>query len=628
MVRRRKKMQQKRTYAMISGLLAVIAAMAYWNYALVAAPEGVLGVHSLGNIKCYAVLVMLLVFFFLGFYMFFYWTGLTNKSIDQMRYVLAAAGIGAVIYLLLPHIKTVWEFPVWVTVGMGAFFTVFLCAGLCSRSKNLFSVFFLILLFGLLWGVAMATVNTFRSAPHGAFYDLHHTSAYMDSIFNVYRHMGYEGGLTDQYGHYGLFFYLPLKIFGCSSATVAVILGILAATVYILCMTSFCMVVRNTMLQIAVICIAGIAGLNPALGSIYWQCYPHRLVFPAITIFMITFFSRRGMKMWQYVTGCVVIALALLWNFESGIICSAAWFVYSIVFMLQKGKMTKKKLLFCGIFLLADVVVPFLLAVGSVNLYNLIAAGSEAKFLGVRDFVGMVVDDNYITQLQTDLAWGNEFYIHKILVFLLCFCWGIYHNRVFGIRGNEAKANCSIAVSVMGLGLLTYYMNRTLAGHALVNLFFILCLGFIVSGAYELAVVRWNLKRSSFAGIGKAVCGLYACLLLAGCGMANLTVYSNFQEKYSTGVYDYDKFEGFVSQIGQAVPEDTWAKGEGTTAIYMELGRNNKAYEFGDVIAEEMQEHDRIFVIDRYFPSVPDDFQMVQQFAYNDVVFGYFVRKQ
>ena len=259
---------------------------------------------------------------------------------------------------------------------------------------------------------------------------------------------------------------------------------------------------------------------------------------------------------------------------------------------------------------------------------NWIVAGSEAKFLGLRDFVGMVVDDGYISQLQTDLVWGNEFYIHKILVFLLCFCWGIFHNRLFGIQGNEAKANCSIAVSVMGLGLLTYYMNRTLAGHALVNLFFILCLGFIVSGAYELAAVRWNLRRSSFAGIGKAVCGVYACLLLAGCGMANLTVYSNFQEKYNTGVYDYDRFEDFVSQIGQAVPEDTWAKGEGTTAIYMELDRDNKAYEFGDVIAEEMQEQDKIFVIDRYFPSVPEEFQMVQQFAYNDVVFGYFVRKQ
>ena len=60
----------------------------------------------------------------------------------------------------------------------------------------------------------------------------------------------------------------------------------------------------------------------------------------------------------------------------------------------------------------------------------------------------------------------------------------------------------------------------------------------------------------------------------------------------------------------------------------MELGRDNKAYEFGDVIAEEMREQDKILVIDRYFPSVPEEFQMVQQFAYNDVVFGYFVRKQ
>ena len=115
-------MQQRRTYGMISGLLAVIAAMAYWNYALVAAPDGVLGVHSLGNIKCYAVLVMLLVFFFLGFYMIFYWTGLINKSLDQTRYVLAVVGIGLAVYILFSHVKTVRVFPVLFTFGVGILF--------------------------------------------------------------------------------------------------------------------------------------------------------------------------------------------------------------------------------------------------------------------------------------------------------------------------------------------------------------------------------------------------------------------------------------------------------------------------------------------------------------------------
>lgn len=620
-------MDEKRTYAMISGFFAGIAAMVYWYIALVVAPGGAVGVKSLGNIKCYALMIILSVFLFLGFYMIFYWTGLKTRRIVWLRYALVVVGLGGVIYFLLPHVKKVWEFPTWITIGIGGLFTIFLCAAITRQTKNNFSIVFLILLIGLLWGAAMATVNTFRAAPHGAFYDLHHTSAYMDSIFNVYRHMGYEGGLTDQYGHYALFFYLPLKLFGCSTVTVAVVLGILAALVYILCMLSFCMVVKNSVIQTFVVCIAGIAGLNPALGSIYWQCYPHRLFFPAITIFMVTVFSQRGMKLWQYLTGCVVITLALLWNFESGLICSAAWLAYSVIFLMQKGKMTKKKLLLCVVFVLVDVIIPFLLAVGCVNLYNLIAEGTEAKFLSVWDFVGMVVDDSYIEWLQTDLVWGNDLYVHKIIVFLLCFCWGIFHNRIFGIRGNEAKANCSIVVSIMGLGLLTYYMNRTLAGHAMVDLFFVICLGFIVSGMNELAKVKWNLKKSSFAVAGKAVCGLYACLVLAGYGMTNMTVYSNFQERYNTAVYNYGMFKEFTRQVEEVVPKNTWAKGEGTTAIYMELGRKNKAYEFGDVTTEDMSKHNKIFVINRYFGFVPPEFRLVQEFAYNDVVFGYFVRK-
>lgn len=624
-------MNERRTYAMISGVLAVIAAMGYWYIALVSAPDGSLGVKSLGNIKCYAVLVILSVFLFLGFYMVFYWTGLKMRKAIWLRFALVVVGTGLVIFMLLPYVKGVWEFPVWITMVIGGLFTVFLCGAITRQTKNNFSVIFLILLVGLLWGVAMATVNTFRSAPHSAFYDLHHTSAYIDSIFNVYRHMEFKGGLTDQYGHYALFFYLPLKLFGCSTVTVAVILGILAAMVFILCMVSFCMVVKNSVIQIFVVCVAGIAALNPALISIYWQCYPHRLIFPAITIFMITFFSKRGLKIWQYLIGCVVITLSLLWNFESGLICSAAWFVYSIIFLVQKGKMTKRKMLLCVLFLLVDVIIPFLLAVGIVNLYNWLAASASAharfRFLGLRDFLGMLVDDSYIELLQTELKWGNDMYVHKIIVFLLCFCWGIFHNRIFGIKGNEAKANCSIAVSIMGLGLLTYYMNRTLAGHAMVDLFFVICLGFIMSGMTELAKVRWNLKKSSFVAVGKAVCGVYACLVLIGYGMMNLTVYPNFQERYSTAVYNYETFEEFANQVGQVVPEDTWAKGEGTSALYMQLGRKNKAYEFGDVTTEDMGKHDKIFVINRYFEAVPPEFQLVQEFAYNDIVFGYFVRK-
>lgn len=132
--------------------------------------------------------------------------------------------------------------------------------------------------------------------PHGAFYNLHHSSAYMDSIFNVFRHKPFQGELTDQYGHYALFFYLPLKIFGCNSASIAVALGVLSVATYIFCMLSFGMAVKSNIIRIVTVVVAGIVGLNPILGSIYWQCYPQRLIFPAITIFMITFLEKKGIK--------------------------------------------------------------------------------------------------------------------------------------------------------------------------------------------------------------------------------------------------------------------------------------------------------------------------------------------
>lgn len=620
-------MNRRVTWGIMSGLLAGIVAMFYWYFALVLVPDGMFGVQNLGNIKCYAVLVILFLCLFSLFFAGFNRIKWNVLEYPVSKYIFAAGGFCVVLYLIYPYAGKVWGFPAWTAILTGALISLFICGALTQNTKGSRSILFLIGLFGILWGLAAASVNTFRAAPHAAFYDLHHSSAYIDSIFNVFRQMPYEGGITDQYGHYALFFYLPVKLFGCSTVTIAVLLGLLSAAAYILCMTSFCMVVKSNVIRVAAVLVCGLAGINPALMSIYWQCYPHRLIFPAITIFMITFFSKKGLKRWQYIAGTAVMAFALLWNFESGIICSIAWFAFSVMTLFQKEAFTLKKLAVCGMALLVDVVLPFLVAMGIVNLYNILVSDGNTVFLGVREFIGMVVDDSYISYLRTDLPWGNEIYMHKMIVFMLCLCWGIVHNKIFGVEGNKVKANFSIAVSVMGLGLLTYYMNRTLAGSALVDLPFTMCLGIMLSGILELAEAKWQLKKVSLACAAKAVCGIYACLFLVGYGMLNLTAYGNFQERYSTKVYDYAVFQDFARQVGQVVPEDTWAKGEGTSAIYMELGRKNKAYEFGDVTTEDIKEHDKIFIINKYYEFVPEQYELTNEFAYNDVKFGYFVRK-
>lgn len=108
--------------------------------------------------------------------------------------------------------------------------------------------------------------------------------------------------------------------------------------------------------------------------------------------------------------------------------------------------------------------------------------------------------------------------------------------------------------------------------------------------------------------------------------MSNLKVYSKFEEKYIANVYNYTKFQEFTSRVSQSVPEGTWAKGEETSAIYMELGWENKEDEFGVVTTEDIVKHDNVFIIDRYYAAVPEEYQLISEFTYNDVKFGYFAR--
>ncbi len=620
-------MNQKLFSGLLSGIAAIAVAMAYWFYALVYNPTGALGVASLGNIKCYAVFLVVLCGIFVAVYFLLSRFKFGRIAFGKGNYVAALIGLAAVLALLYPFVHVIWDIPGEITFLLAVLIALFLGGSLMEKSEGNRGVLFLILFFAVIWGIGVATVNTFRFAPAGAFYDLHHSSAYIDSIYNVFRHLPFQGGITDQYGHYALFFYLPVKLFGCNTVVIAVVLGVVSALTYLFTMGSFCMAVKSNVIRILVAIVAGVAGINPALEHIYWQCYPHRLLFPALTIFLITLFTKRGMKRWCHAVGSAVMALAVLWNFESGIICCGAWLIFNIMYLFQKERLSLKTVGLSLLWAATDVVIPLLAAFGIVNLYNLAAAGSAEAFLGLKDFLGMLVDSNYIHELRTELPWGNEIYIHKILVFILCFCWGILRNSVFGIKGDETKANTVVAVSVMGLGLLTYYMNRTLAGSKLVELFFMVCLGFLVSGALEIARRKWRLDKMSVYSVIKGVLAVYACFMLIGYTMYNITIYSNIQGKRQAQFYNYSCFQEFAREIEKSVPKDTWAKGEGSSAIYMELGWDKQTYEFNEVTAEEIKQQEAIFVGNNYYDIIPEDFELVQEFSYNDLCFGYYVKK-
>lgn len=59
--------------------------------------------------------------------------------------------------------------------------------------------------------------------------DTYDADAYLTSIFNVYYNVPYSIETTGIYGHYGIFFKIPMMIFGGDIITISVMIAIIAA---------------------------------------------------------------------------------------------------------------------------------------------------------------------------------------------------------------------------------------------------------------------------------------------------------------------------------------------------------------------------------------------------------------
>lgn len=449
----------------------------------------------------------------------------------------------------------------------------------------------------------------------------------MDSIYNVYKHVEFHGGLTDQYGHYALFFWVPLKIFGFSTKTIAGVCGVLSGLTYIFAMSSFCRIVKSNILRYLVIVVGGMYAISPMIGSIYWQLYPHRVIFPAITLFLTTVFKESRINAWKKCGAMLVMTMAVIWNFETGIICCLAWAAFRGNNVLQNEELSVRSMGRALGRAVGIVILPVAVAYGVVNIYNLFCGGMTA-LLGIKEFIGMVVDDACISSLCTPLEWGNMTYLHKVMIFLIYLCWGVLHNHLFGKEGMKEKAGYAVVTGIIGLGLTTYYVNRTLAGDHLVNLFFVICLGLILDGMSQIDKNRKHFREVHVYNVIKYMAGVYALVVLLGCGLESMGLYQGYVNKYNANAYSYEDFSAFAKEVAEVVPENTWAMGDGMSALYMELGWEKGTWGFGDVQADEIPKQDTVFVSNIRYDVVPENFTLVHEFIYYDIAFGYFVKEE
>lgn len=260
---------------------------------------------------------------------------------------------------------------------------------------------------------SMYTPNIFG---RGELSDAYHGHAYFNSVYNIYQGMPYTHNVTSIYGHYGLFFKIPMElVHGDFKAFVAMVAGI-GAFAHICAFLILELLVKSRVLRV----LGALAVTFPVLGmrgGFYWQVWPHRVIFPMLLFLYGAWILKKELcNFWTAVGGYLICLLAILWNTETGLILTVAWAGMLISRFLSVGKIKIRRLLWLSFAQFAGMAGAVFGAYGTVNLYNILKHSPANSF---EDFMIPLLLGSYMTGvLHLDMPTEPNAYMAVITLFL------------------------------------------------------------------------------------------------------------------------------------------------------------------------------------------------------------------
>lgn len=391
--------KERKIIATLSILVAILLSLVYWWYAITRDIFASAGYNK--NTIAFGLLIIIFCAFTLMFYLIFLRVGLPYRYLDKGRYVILIAGVLVIAWLCVPFAvyvggnQALFIRGTITFIGLGIFW-------LLQKNKPEYAkviVGMVILLGMILWAVCNCSFTPIYSG-----YDTHHTAAYVDSIYNVARGIPYYGGLTDQYGHYGLLYGLILGVWGYTTRHIVYLIVALTVFVYIGMVWVMCTVVKSDILRVFGVITISMFGVYIYTQANYWQGLPHRLVFPIAVLILIAFFNKRRIGIPAYVAGGVVCLLGFIWNFESGLVSVAAWSIFLLFRCLQSETFCVAEVFKRIIWIVCTIILSFGGAWGIVNIWNTVHGGSALAF---NAFLGAVIDSNYRGGIIVSIVMGE-----------------------------------------------------------------------------------------------------------------------------------------------------------------------------------------------------------------------------
>lgn len=254
---------------------------------------------------------------------------------------------------------------------------------------------------------------------------------------------------------YGLFPHLiePLfRIFGLSVLSFSLLMALLNMAAFLLLWSLLRLLVSRRLLAgltlVAIVYVSYFDGRQNF--DQYYQYYPVRFIFPALSLYLASCYNLRGGRLLYYAS-FVVGSVAVLWNSDTGIVVLLAWLM-TLVFQELVARRPRK----AALHLLTGAGI-FAATVGAYALAMFLRYGRAPDFFSAFYF------QKYFYLLGFGMLPMPP--IHPWNAVALVYAAGLlYAGMRLAERRLDARSVCVFHLSVLGAGIFSYFQGRSVNG--------------------------------------------------------------------------------------------------------------------------------------------------------------------
>lgn len=424
--------------------------------------------------------------------------------------------------------------------------------------------------------------------------DVMHGNAYYTSIYNALMDAPYDYSNQSIYGHYAIFLKYPIKLLGGNYTANNIVISMVGALSVLFVALTLDLCVKNHF--ISIIGTWSIPVMYLYYPRNHWQMFPHRVFFAGIMLYLMALYFYRK-KRWIKVIGYIVSGLSILWNVETGIVCLGVWALACILYenAYEAQLIGIKAVTKC---IWKNVVHSVLIIMGMLLLFNLYNMSLGEEWHGLR-FLLFPLDSGW--DMPRVLVAQAQEYTDNVIAEGVRRLWNRINNGfasglsiqlpyqvspwyfVFLLMGiavivlvvrmlyKRAEENDFIMglAAILALGQLIYFFNRP-------------CFDYLAIGLFESVLIMAILIEEKTDKKTVAIKRPYQILFISILSVLSVLslwqTYFRFSGRMENGYYDRTNFDQVIGEISQAVPENTFAFGQGIQEIYAQLGWDTGCY--------------------------------------------------